>query len=156
MSDSTQPLNPRMIVHPAGPGGFFKGFGKFDGVLCFGIIGIFASTALGGQRIRSSGEIVEFGLGDSVFPHLVEADGDGLAGEGLEGLCFEGINAVAGPYPNGQVRVVVDAGAGSDKIVHIVHGWLVDRPTVGPGRKGFGRTVLCSEWGDGSDDFLLE
>ena len=37
MSESTQPLNPRMIIQPAGPGGFFKDFDKLAGVLCFGI-----------------------------------------------------------------------------------------------------------------------
>ena len=46
MSESTQLLNPRMIVHPAGPGGFFVDFDRFAGVLCLGILGLMAFTVL--------------------------------------------------------------------------------------------------------------
>jgi len=155
MSESTQPLNSRMIVYPAGPRGFFKDSNRFADVIYFGILSLFAFTVLGGQRIRSVGQIVEFGLGDTVFPHLVEADGNRLEGEGFEGLCFESINAVAGPYANGQVRVVVDAGTGADKVVHVVHRWLVDRFSVGTGCKGLARSLLHRKRGDDVDDPLL-
>ena len=55
MSESTQPLNSRMIVYLAGPRGFFKDSNRFADVICFGILSLFAFTVLGGQRIRSMG-----------------------------------------------------------------------------------------------------
>ena len=54
------------------------------------------------------------------------------------------------------MRVVVQAGARSDKVVHIVHGWLADRPAVGAGRKGLACALLHSERGDRVDHPLLQ
>ena len=54
------------------------------------------------------------------------------------------------------MRVVVLAGTRSDKVVHVVHCRLADRPAVGPGRKGLACALLHSERGDRVDQPLLQ
>ena len=101
-------------------------------------------------------EVIELSLYGTEITHLVEAHGYCPEGEGLEGLRFQSVHKAAGTYTDGQMRVVVHAGAGSEEGVHVVHCRLADRPAVGAGRKGLACPLLRSKRVDGVDDPLLQ
>lgn len=61
-------------------------------------------------------EFIELPLCDAIIPHLVDAHGYGPDGEGLEWLRFQRVHKATCTDTDGEMRMVVDAGAGSDEM----------------------------------------
>jgi hypothetical protein len=81
---------------------------------------------------------MELPLCDTEITHLVEAHRYSAEGEWLKWLRLQSINKMARADTNGEMRMIVDPGAGSHEVVDIVNGGLADGCAVGARCEGVG------------------